>query len=65
MPEPLDLKLSFSGTIPGEQIVVALFNYLVQTRATMSQETRDAWDKRGIEAWDRWVDFWKTIGVIK
>jgi hypothetical protein len=64
MPDPLDIKLNVSGNIPGEQLVVAIFNYAAVARQTMSQENRDAYDKQMLEAWRRWNDFWIKIGLI-
>lgn len=60
-----ELKITAAGTLPGEQALVALFQYLGMARETMSQANRDAWDTRGLEAYDRWIDFWKTVGLVK
>lgn len=66
MPETIvkDIRINVTGTIPGEQIVVAVLNYAATNRATMSQENRDKWDALGIAVFEEWRAFWKKIGVI-
>ncbi len=65
MPEPIDIKLALAGSIPGEQIVVALLNYATAYRQTMSQEHRDAFDQLLLDAIRRWNQFWIDAGVLK
>jgi len=61
----IKLNITGGGVLPGEQVITALLQYATKSRETMSQENRDAWDKRMLEAYDRWTEFWKSIGVIK
>ena len=60
-----EIKLNITGTLPGEALVVSIFDYAKATRTTQSQETRDAWDKRLLTLYDRWDAFWVSLGVIK
>lgn len=62
---PEDIKLNISGSLPGEAIVVAIFNYAMKVRETQTPEVRAAWDKRLLELYDRWDAFWKNLGILK
>jgi len=59
------IEFEIKGSLPGEAILVAFLEYLTRYRETMSQENRDAWDKRLLQMHDEFRDFWVRIGVIK
>lgn len=58
------LNITGGGVLPGEQALVAIFNYATRVRETQSDTVRDAWDKRLLDLYDRWDAFWKNLGVV-
>jgi len=59
MPE---IKLTASGQLPGEALIVALLNHAATTRQTMSQENRDRWDHLQYVMLKGWHNFWISLG---
>jgi len=59
------IAVEFKGSLPGEGIVVAAFNYAATVRETMDPSMRLEWDKRMLRIYDDWRKFWASIGVVE
>jgi len=57
-----DLKLDIGGTLPGEQLLVKLLEAYESSRANMSQENRDGWDKLILAQAKGWHNWWIGMG---
>lgn len=56
--DPIDIKLNVSGKLPGEELLVAIFNFISKNRETMSQENRDRWDALQYSQAKAWNNVW-------
>jgi len=54
-------ELKVGVTLPGEAIVVAILQFALKHRETMSQDNRDKWDALQIRMLTRWADFWDRL----
>lgn len=57
----MDLKIT---ALPGEALLVAIFEFASKSRETMSQANRDRYDAVQITMLEDWVKFWKSIGAL-
>ena len=64
----VNIKFTVTGTMPGENLMVAFLTFLGEQRATMNQANRDIWD--GIAAQQAqdlqhiWRGIWHALGVV-
>lgn len=50
--------------LPGENLLVAIFNYATKVRETMSPENRDKFDSLNIKMLEDWRRLWVTLKIL-
>ena len=64
----VNIKFTVTGTMPGENLMVAFLTFLGTERATMSQANRDIWDsiaaQQAQDLQHIWRGIWHALGVV-
>ena len=50
--------------LPGEALLVAIFEFAKTSRETMSQENIDRLDSANISLLEDWIKFWRSTGAF-
>lgn len=65
MPETIKLTgIELGGPLPGELLLVAIFEYAKEVRSTMSQENRDRFDSINAAVLEDWRRIWQRMGLL-
>lgn len=56
----MDLKIT-NTAIPGEALIIAIFEYAKVCRETMSEENRNRWDALNASIAEDWRGFFKGL----
>lgn len=58
-------EFNASGVLPGEALLVAIFQYAKEVRQTMSQENRDRFDAVNVQVLEDWRKIWVKMGLLE
>ncbi len=61
----MPVEFNLNSVVPGEALLVAIFNYATAVRETMTPENRARFDNINLTMIEDWTKFWKKLSILE